>query len=87
MIGEAYRSVDFVARLAEAWDCAGRHPFEAGGSEHRALLALAYLPLDLADRHWSQLTADQRRRVLIAARKAVDLGRACAWVFGEGQGA
>lgn len=87
MIGEAYRAVDFIARMSEAWDLSGRHPFAAGRSEHRALLALAYLPPELAERRWNELTGEQRWRLLQAARKAIDLGRAAAWVFGEGHGA
>ena len=83
----AARSVDFVARLAEAWDLQGRHCFAAGGREHRALLSLAYLPADLEKRRWHQLTEEQRRRLIVAARQGVEFGRACAWVFGEGQGA
>ncbi len=83
----AARSVDFVARLAEAWDLGGRHCFAAGGREHRALLALAYLPPELEQRQWSNLTAEQKRRLTIAARQAIEFGRACAWCFGEGEGA
>jgi hypothetical protein len=83
----AARSVDYIARLAEAWDLQGRHCFAAGGREHRALLSLAYLPTELEKRRWAQLTEEQRRRLLVAARQAVEFGRACAWVFGEGQGA
>jgi len=87
VIGEAYRSVDAIARLAEAWDMKGRHALLAGGSEHRALLELAYLPAHLWNTPWDVLTGEQRLRLVQAARKAVDFGRACAWVFGEGQGA
>jgi hypothetical protein len=83
----AARSVDYVARLAAAWNLEGRHCFAVGGREHRALLSLAYLPADLEKRSWDQLTEEQRRRLFMAARQAVEFGRACAWVFGEGQGA
>jgi hypothetical protein len=83
----ALRSVDPIARLAEAWEMAGRHAFLAGGGEHLALLGLAHLPAELAKVRWDRLTAEQRRRLMIAARQAVELGRLCAWVFGEGQGA
>lgn len=81
------RAIDFIARLAEAWDLQGRHAFLAGGGEHRALLGLAWLPLELKDRRWNDLTGEQRRRLLVAARQAIDLGRQAAWIFGEGNGA
>ena len=83
----AARSVDYIARLSEAWDLQGRHCFAVGGREHRALLSLAYLPVELEKRRWDDLTAEQRRRLIVAARQAVEFGRACAWCFGEGEGA
>lgn len=82
----AGRSVDYIARLAEAWDGTGRQLLTPG-SEQRALLALAYLPAELETRLWRDLTAEQRRRLMGAARRAVEFGRTCAWVFGEGRGA
>jgi hypothetical protein len=82
----AARSVDFVARMAEAWDGQGRHIF-LPTSEHRMLLVRAGLDLALAARRWDALEDYQRQALLVAARQAVELGRACAWVFGEGQGA
>jgi hypothetical protein len=80
-------SVDFVARLAEAWDLKGRHPFDISGREHRALLAMAGLDPALARVPWNSLEEYQRRALIIAAWHGVELGRACAWLFGEGQGA
>jgi hypothetical protein len=91
LVPDALRSIDCVARLAEAWDGKGRNPLTPP-YEHAALLARAGL-LDLAHQRmegwlfWDSLTPDQRRRLLIAARDLVELGRACAWVFGEGRGA
>ena len=82
----AARSVDPVARLAEAWDY-GRKSLAASGREHRALVALAGLDPRIAALRWAQLEEYQRRALMVATRQAVDLGRACAWVFGEGQGA
>lgn len=78
---------DFVARLCDAWDCRGTHPFRGSGVEHRALLALAGLPLDLADRRWKDLDEGARWQLIVGAKAAIELGRHCAWVFGEGQGA
>jgi hypothetical protein len=88
-VGEllAARSVDPIARLAEAWNLEGRHPFAISGREHRALLAMAGLDQRLVAKPWNRLEEYQRQALLVAARQAVDLGRACAWVFGEGQGA
>lgn len=84
----ALRSIlDPIARLAEAWDYGGRHPFAASGREHRALLAMAGLDLSLANRCWNGLEEYQRKALMVAARQMVDAGRACAWVFGEGDGA
>jgi len=80
------RAVDFIARLAEAWDGRGRNALRPP-SEHLALLQLAGLPHDLSERAWSELTEQSRRGLIFAARRAVELGRACAWVFGEGRGA
>jgi hypothetical protein len=57
------------------------------GREHRALLALALLPAELAGRRWQELSGDERRKIVFAARAAVELGKACAWFFGEGHGA
>jgi hypothetical protein len=82
----AKRSVDFIGRLAEAWDGRGRHSF-APPNEHFALCGMAGLPRDVAGMRWSDLTPAERRALLVAARKAVELGRACAWCFGEGEGA
>ena len=83
----AARSVDFVARLAEAWNLDGRHPFDISGREHRALLVMAGLDLKLVVLNWNSLEEYQRLALVVAARQAVELGRACAWCFGEGEGA
>ena len=91
LLPEALHGIDCIARLAEAWDGRGRNPLRPP-YEHAALLARAGL-LDLAQRRleewifWDNLTPDQRRRLILAARECVELGRACAWVFGEGRGA
>jgi len=82
----AARSVDFVARMAEAWDGKGRHIF-LPPFEHRMLLVRAGLDLSLATVPWSLLREHQRQSLLVAARQAVEFARACAWCFGEGEGA
>lgn len=86
-MADALRAVDPIARLAEAWDLRGRHPFAAGGREHRALVAMAGLDPRCANLPWDELAPYQRQAVLAQARLAVEFGRACAWVFGEGEGA
>jgi len=86
-MNDAVRSVDSVARLAEAWNFEGRHPFAASGREHRALLVMAGLDAKLQHVFWNELQPYQRQALIVAARQAVELGRACAWVFGEGEGA
>jgi len=83
----AVRSVDSIARLAEAWDLQGRHPFDISYREHRALLVMAGLDLALARVRWNSLEEYQRRALIVAAWHGVPFGRACAWLFGEGQGA
>ena len=78
---------DFIARLADAWDGIGHTVLRAGGDEHRALLAIAKLPAGLASARWNELQPNERWLLLLAARRAIEFGRQCAWVFGEGQGA
>jgi len=83
---QAQRAVDFVARLSEAWDGGGRQilkpPFE-----HRALVAMAGMSQAVAGLSWRHLKPDERAALLVAARRCIELGRQCAWVFGEGEGA
>jgi hypothetical protein len=79
--------VDFIARLADAWDQKGQSIFTASGVEHLALLALAGLPASLARSRWAELSGEERFALLKAARRAIEFGRQCAWVFGEGEGA
>jgi len=77
-------SVDFVARLADAWDGRGRNVLTPP-SEHGALLTLAHLNVELWHLRWDELSGDQRRALVLAARRAVELGRACALIFGAGR--
>jgi hypothetical protein len=86
-MADALRAVDPIARLAEAWDLRGRHPFAAGGREHRALIAMAGIDPKCQSMRWDELAPYQRQALLTNARLAIELGRACAWVFGEGEGA
>jgi hypothetical protein len=73
-------TVDFIANLRDAWNGAGKNTL-APPAEHKALLALASLPAELWQQRWEEFTAEQRRQLLYAARRAVELGRACAWMF------
>lgn len=77
---------DLVARLADAWDGRGRHVLRPP-REHLALVDLAGLPKECATVTWNRLTGAERKALVFAARQAIELGRACAWAFGEGQGA
>jgi hypothetical protein len=86
-MADALRAVDPIARLAEAWDLGGRHAFVASRREHRALLALAGLDQKLAHVRWRFLEEYQRQALFVAVRQGVELGRQCAWCFGEGEGA
>jgi hypothetical protein len=82
----AARSVDYVARFAEAWDCNGRYIFKPP-FEHRALVALTGMDPKLAGLKWRHLKPEERNALMYAARRCVELGRQCAWCFGEGEGA
>ncbi len=80
-------STDFIARLADAWDFNGSHIFTPGRREHRALCALGTLPIERAQLSWSELSGEDRCKLVFAARLAIEFGRQAAWVFGEGTGA
>lgn len=74
--------VDFIARLADAWDGRGRHAFRAP-TDHQALLRLTGFPdAGYSSCAWAQLSPVMRERLVFAARIGVDLGRTCAWCFG-----
>lgn len=77
------RAVDFIARLAEAWNGGGRNALSPTGREHRAFLSLADLPAELYGTRWDSLSGDQRRDLIFGARRAVELGKLSAWFFGE----
>jgi hypothetical protein len=86
LLGLDSNPVDFIARLADAWDGRGAKVFTPP-AEHRALLELAMLPPDLWNIPWRDLGSQNRFKLMFAARRAIALGRACAWAFGEGRGA
>ena len=72
--------LDFITRLANAWD--GRGSATLSAAECRALWALAYLePYDYQP-GWQQVPAYRRRRLVTAARAAIEFGRTCGAVFG-----
>lgn len=73
--------IDFIARLADAWDGKGRYSLRAP-AEHQALLRLANLPESMHDFRWRQLGPLERERLVFAARMGFDLGKTCAWCFG-----
>jgi hypothetical protein len=73
--------VDFIARLADAWDGRGRVTLQPP-AEQVALLHLADLSEELAAFKWSDLPPPARERLVFAARKTADMAAACAWCFG-----
>jgi hypothetical protein len=79
----AISELDFVARLASAWDRKGGEGFSDDGAEHRALICLAGLTGQIATYPWSNLSARERYALVLGARRAIDFGRRCAWVFGQ----
>jgi len=83
---DALRAVDVVARFAEAWDGRGRHALTPPW-EHRALVAMAGMRVELAGYSWRQLSPADRSALIHAAGRLIPLARTCAWCFGEGQGA
>ena len=78
--------VDFIARLADAWDGRGQWTLNPH-AEHRALLEIAGLSPALCKLRWADFPGAERQALLLAARRAIEFGRQCAWVLGEGQGA
>jgi hypothetical protein len=74
-------SLDFVARLADAWDGKGRYVL-APYREHCALLRLAQMPEELHRISWEALEPAAHHRLLFAARAALELGSVCSWVLG-----
>lgn len=77
----APQPIDFVARLADAWDGRGNNALTPP-TEHRALLSLANLPPSLALFTWAELSGAHRYALVVAARQAIELGRASARIFG-----
>jgi hypothetical protein len=78
--------VDFIARLAMAWNGEGDQTLRPP-VEHQALLAIAHLPGGLHHARWEDLAQEERYKLLGAARRAIEFGRQCAWIFGDGSGA
>lgn len=84
-LGADARVLDFVARFADAWN--GRGDVVFTEPERQALCDLAGLSRTVSRRYpWQELFPEDRRRLLVAARRAIEFARACAWVFGEGEG-
>lgn len=73
--------VDFIARIAAAWDGRGREAFTPP-TEHMVLLKFAGLPPELHQLPWRDLQPEQRRKLVLACRRVFELARVCAWTFG-----
>jgi len=78
--------IDYIARIAEAWDGRGSNAFTPP-TEHRLLLKAAGLPDSLWERSWSALAADQRMALVWTVYRVNELRRCVAHIFGEGEGA
>jgi hypothetical protein len=63
------------ARIAHAWGEL------IGLSERRSLCALAYLQPALADMRWSRIPPEQQDKLILAFRRAIELGEICATVL------
>jgi hypothetical protein len=78
------RELDFITKLANAWD--GRGPCALQAAEKRALWELARLerfPREDLTPLWATLEPRNRQLLVAAARAAVNLGRVIALeVFG-----
>jgi len=82
---EGSTGVDILARFAQAWDCAGNNVFWPP-LEPAALATLAGLEnrwrRPWSHVRWNDLNVEERRKLLHAARRLIDMARVCAWVFG-----
>lgn len=77
--------IDYIARIAEAWDGRGSSVFTPP-TEHRLLLKAAGLSQDLWSRSWSQLATDERMALVWTIYRVHTLQECCARIF-EGEGA
>ncbi len=78
MASNAPVELDFIKAIADAWDGRGNNVFTAG--EGRALWILGYLDparLEHGIPRWAELSGEDRRRLVHAARGAISLGRVC----------
>lgn len=64
------------AALADAWDCIGDNVLMP--VEREALCALAGIDPAWARRRWRDLSLRQHDQVILATRRAVEVGAACA---------
>jgi hypothetical protein len=62
--------------ISESWEGRGDKPFRL--AERRALCALAYLDISIAKWSWSDITAEDKAKLLYAMRLATQFGSVCA---------
>lgn len=62
--------------LGDAWSGRGNDVLML--AERESLCALAYLPADLAKLRWESIDHENKVKLLLAFRRGVDLGLACA---------
>lgn len=70
---------DFLERLGQAWDQDGPQAFTR--QDQVALTAVAYLPPEVANLVWRDLSPPYRERLLFACRSVVDLGITCKYIL------
>lgn len=74
-------TVDYIARISAAWD--GRGPQAlTPPTEHAVLLKLAGLDESLSMTRWHGLTGEQRRRIVAATRRVLELAELVGWFYG-----
>lgn len=61
--------------VAHAW-----HEY-IGLSERESICALAYVPLETAKLKWPSIAQEYRAKIVLAFRRAVELGAICGWAL------
>jgi len=74
--------IDYIARIAEAWDGRGKVVFTPP-TEHQLLLRAARLPEHLWQKSWAGLTATERMAIAWTVYRVYDTRHACGWIFGD----
>jgi hypothetical protein len=75
------QEIDFIKRLADAWDARGHNIFTL--YQQKALWTLAALDPDEFHPYlrWSEIPSPWRQRLITAARAGIAFGQVCRSVF------